>query len=201
MVATDTVVGIVGAILLVGVMAGVYIYEFNNVDDGDLDNNGGNGAMGVPAFLDADGDIDGDGTPNGEDDDVDGDGIANADDDKTAAAVSFTGSFAAGPAASNDHPVTFEEGVAHFMLNITYDALLPAPAPTAPGLSVSLLDPEGGSVATGTGTTDGSTVTLVIDTTDVGPGDYTVRVTVSTGGAPLTPAVSYSAEGLSHYDA
>lgn len=32
MTATDTIVGIVGAVLLVGVMTGVFVYEYNQVD-------------------------------------------------------------------------------------------------------------------------------------------------------------------------
>ncbi len=96
MVASDTVVGIVGAVLLVAVMAGVFVYEYNNVEPVD-----GNGVDFSEAYpnLDASGDIDGDGIVNSEDSDIDGDGIDNADDDDTAVVVEMQGTI--GPGANS----------------------------------------------------------------------------------------------------
>lgn len=53
MVATDTVVGIVGAVVLVAVMVGVFVYEYNNTAPAPTEP--------PRTFLDPDGDIDGDG--------------------------------------------------------------------------------------------------------------------------------------------
>src|ERR1041385_3207350 len=84
MVATDTVVGIVGAVLLVAVMAGVFAYEYNNPATADASTDAGQKSTFTHdarfAALNATDDIDGDGTPNYKDADLDGDGVSNAND-------------------------------------------------------------------------------------------------------------------------
>lgn len=102
---SDTVIGIVGAVVLVAVMIGVFAYEYNNAPEAD---NGlpdpstpaGQQALFAAAYptLNATDDIDGDGLANFEDDDIDGDGTDNGND--TTVEVVFDLSHSA-PAYSN----------------------------------------------------------------------------------------------------
>ncbi len=80
----DTIVGLTGAAILASVMVGVFLYEYNNVDDGDPDRAGQTGRLAefraqYPT-IDPTADIDGDGTPNWEDHDMDGDGLNDTED-------------------------------------------------------------------------------------------------------------------------
>ncbi len=85
---SDTVIGIVGAVVLVAVMIGVFAYEYNNAPE-DVGNTpdpttpAGQMALFAAAYpeLNATDDIDLDGTPNYMDDDIDGDGMNNTADD------------------------------------------------------------------------------------------------------------------------
>lgn len=93
---TDTIIGIVGSILLVGVMVGVFIYEYNTVEEQNEDQLRRDiFAQGSFSHLDANEDIDGDEIPNYLDDDLDGDGISNNMDDKLERRFPFEGTFSA----------------------------------------------------------------------------------------------------------
>lgn len=79
MATTDTVVGIVGAVLLAGVMVAVFVYEYNNppaaTGDGDLEAARHAAFAANHPLLNATEDLDHDGLPNYEDADMDGDGM------------------------------------------------------------------------------------------------------------------------------
>src|SRR5688572_28436495 len=105
MVATDTVVGIVGAVLLVAVMAGVFAYEYNNpVAAEDPGSEGGMRAAFASAYpgMSADDDVDEDGQANNADDDLDGDGTPNAADSDVS--VHSEAGAVLGPAAGPSNP-------------------------------------------------------------------------------------------------
>lgn len=105
---SDTIIGIVGAVVLVAVMVGVFAYEYNNAPEPEPIGQGPDSMAGkMAAFnatypgLDAAQDLDGDGIPNYDDDDLDGDGDANAGDDDIAVHKTFTGNVAARTPQSN----------------------------------------------------------------------------------------------------
>lgn len=116
MVHSDTIIGIVGAVVLVAVMVGVFVYEYNNVET-----DGGDFAARFPG-LDPDGDLDGDGITNAMDDDIDGDGTPNADDATTTRAFSDSG--ALGPNAPSQpnaasFPIAVEAGAQSVIVSAT----------------------------------------------------------------------------------
>lgn len=175
MPASDTVIGIVGAAALVAVMVGVFLYEYNNVED--------DGATPNDAFagLSAEGDIDGDGIPNGEDSDADGDGIPDVDDDE--AAVSTGGSGTIGPriepasTTMGFTALTAEEGIRMVHAEVTLDPSSPDPSGTTSGFQVTLEDGEGTVLAQGT---DSASVTLSSE--EVLPGEIRVVIRPVQGG-------------------
>src|SRR5688572_1405226 len=150
MVATDTVVGIVGAVLLVAVMAGVFVYEYNNPAEAeDLTPEGRMAAFeGQYEGMSATDDVDGDDTPNYEDDDLDGDGTPNANDTATATAFSMNGQL--GPAGTAvSMPIYAGNGTVHIMATVT--AALAVPNPLVSGnLIIQLVNPDGSVVADAT---------------------------------------------------
>src|ERR1041385_1045281 len=84
MVATDTLVGVAGAVLLAAVMIGVFVYEYNNAPS-TTDMGHGKGPLRTPAdfakaypLLGANDDLDGDHVANYNDTDMDGNGMADA---------------------------------------------------------------------------------------------------------------------------
>lgn len=203
MVATDTVVGIVGAVLLVAVMAGVFAYEYNTPAAPDTSTDAGQKAAFAHdakfAALNATEDIDGDGTPNYKDADVDGDGISNANDTEIGTSFKVSGSIPNGAAPNSmdagSTPFTAGTGVIHVLAFVNYTA---SPLPVQQfSLQVSLLDGGGKSVANGVATTSGGKTTVKIDTTDVMPGAYQLSVRMNGANAQ---GGSYDGVIQVHYD-
>ncbi len=99
---SDTIIGIVGAVVLVAVMVGVFAYEYNNAPE-PMDGDGGEmtEAEKMAAFeaaypgLNATDDIDNDLAPNYNDTDFDGDGRDNDVDNETMVHKTFNGNVAA----------------------------------------------------------------------------------------------------------
>ncbi len=163
MVAKDTVIGIAGAVVLVAAMAGVFVYEYNNVPETGGDD--GSFADQYPGLL-PDGDLDGDGTPNAEDDDLDGDGIMNADDEDVAFTDSSSGSLGPraepGPSPSHTLSANMEEGVRTATATIAWTPTANDPSGALSSVSARL-ELDDGTVldqATGLGTFEFSAVDL-----------------------------------------
>jgi hypothetical protein len=208
MVATDTIVGIVGAALLVAVMAGVFVYEVNNApEDGDSPD----AAMAhfeedYPGLSALD-DIDGDGTPNYLDDDLDGDGVPNDEDDDVKTTTTMSGSLGAqvGPviAPSLNHEFYVGHGTMH--VKATVVTSLAAPNPLLSGNFVmELLRPDG-SVAANAASSPGGPGTFTLQTQDgdeVPVGNWTVRVTQNQAGPggnfDITTEVHYAGAAEPH---
>lgn len=196
---SDTVVGIVGAVVLVAVMVGVFAYEYNNVDDA-----GGDGDDTMASFnetypmLAASGDLDGDGTPNHLDDDLDGDGLDNGNDTEIKFTHDITGSVgAANPVTGRpSQSFTFdaETGVMHVQLALTGGTATNGNVVLA--LQVQLTTPAGDTF-TAPAQADGNSVsyTLSLDS-DVGAGTYTVTVTAPQASPQ---AISFSGSLDFHY--
>lgn len=204
MVASDTVVGIVGAVVLVAVMAGVFVYEYNNpaTDDGV---SGGGASLHefteqYPA-LDATQDLDGDGKSNLMDDDMDGDGTVNANDTDVGVSKAISGmrsQAVMGPDAGQSFPFYVGNGSVHTVATITYTRTAP-PVGTAgtPTFTATIVNDAGETVATSTpsGT---SSVTLTAEIAEGLPyGNYTVVVKQSTP----SPGGAFSGTVDVHYEA
>ncbi|MEA3203961.1 MAG: hypothetical protein QOI63_1641 [Thermoplasmata archaeon] len=203
MAATDTVVGIVGAVLLAVVMVGVFVYEYNNAPaaaaatDGELRSHF---HADYPA-LNATGDLNGNGVPNYKDNDMDGDGVDNANDTATAVTLRFSGTMAApSPPATTASPAEFkvhvDPGNVGATVTLTYNSTTPAPLPGLPTLDLAIV---GGDVpasspvrSQATGTT---AVTVTITAEALPPGDYTLRVSQTQGG----PATSFAVKAFLDY--
>lgn len=191
MVATDTAVGIVGAVLLVAVMAGVFVYEYNNpaTEASTEDEDATHFEEDWPG-LSAREDLDGDGEANYEDPDIDGDGSPNADDDMLAVTFPVSGSIGQSTPLSPSDPFTtgfsVGNGTEHLGGAITYtrQGALGVGSPT---FAARITDSSGQTIATATSTTSGNTVTLAFDYDEpLVAGDYTVEVTQTqpgTGGS------------------
>lgn len=161
MTASDTVVGIAGSIVLVAVMVGVFVYEYNNAADA-----GGDPALvqSQQAFaamhpnLDPNGDIDGDGIANHADADIDGDGIANADDDTISITLTFTGGPTSGIALNQAdlalHSFMAQTGVA--MVDVAFEGSGLEPTGLTADLSLDIRDPDGMSQPISPGQAHGS---------------------------------------------
>ena len=204
MVATDTVVGIVGAVLLVAVMAGVFAYEYNNPATADTMSDAGqkNAFASHYAGLNATDDIDGDGIPNYKDTDIDGDGVANANDTSVGVAIKVSGAvpMTASPMSTQlaAQAFTAGTGVEHILAFVNYTVPTPSPLPAAYSLQASLVDGSGQTVKNGIATTSGSSVSIKIDSegADLVAGKYELRISMS-GANPQ--AGSYSGVILVHY--
>lgn len=202
MVATDTVVGIVGAVLLVAVMAGVFVYEYNNpaepadTSDAGLQASFEEKYQGMSALDD----IDQDGFPNYNDTDVDGDGTDNANDTKMGTSRSMSG--AVGPQVGGTVVPSLQlalyagNGTVHIMATVTTSAQASNPLFSG-NFVVQLLRPDG-SVADDAATSPGGSNTLTVEVQEgdeIPTGNWTVRVTqntVGTGGsAQITGEVHY----------
>ena len=211
MVATDTVVGIVGAVLLVAVMAGVFAYEYNNPaateDPGSEDGMRSAFAAAHPG-LSADDDIDGDGEANFEDADLDGDGTANAADADVSVHTEMSGTL--GPAGGPANPslelgLLVGNGTEHVTAEVTVSA--PVPNPLFSGnFVIQLLRPDG-SVADDQASSPGGPSTFTVETQegdDIPTGTWTVRVTqnqAGTGGnAQIQADVHYPDPAAEHVD-
>ena len=200
MVATDTVVGIVGAVLLVAVMAGVFVYEYNNpVEEESGDAEARSHFEQDYAGLSAADDLDGDGAANYLDDDIDGDGLANGQDDMLAVAVPVSGVIDASTPASPSPAFTAAfrvgNGTEHLAGTITYTRT-GAAALGLPTFAARIVDGGGQTVASATSTTSGNTVTMAFDVEEpLAAGGYTVEVTQPTAG----PGGSFSGSLEIHY--
>lgn len=187
MVATDTVVGIVGAVLLVAVMAGVFVYEYNNpVEEGSADAEARAHFEEDWPGISAGDDLDGDGTPNYLDSDLDGDGTPDVDDDMLAVLVPVSGGIGSGSPVAPSTPYTVDfsvgNGSEHLGGTITY-ARTGAAALGLPTFAARIVDSDGETVAQATSTTSGNTVTMTFDVQEPLPaGDYTVEVTQPNAG-------------------
>ncbi|MGB1586766.1 MAG: hypothetical protein ACPHID_06960 [Thermoplasmatota archaeon] len=205
---SDTIIGIVGAVVLVSVMVGVFAYEYNNVDT-DEPTEAEQQAQREADFaamydsLDPNGDLDGDGVSNVNETDLDGDGINNTEDDafQFSRVLDASGAIAAGPPATG-YSLSFdaEDGVGHVMLELRHDAILEQAGQQQPSLSVTLTDPTGLSLPV-TITYGAQTVYSIDHSLDVAPGTYTLSVQpFSVGGAlAVFPDTQVSGELEFHY--
>lgn len=207
MVATDTVVGIAGAVVLVAVMAGVFVYEYNNAP-ADADNP----AIRQQHFeedypgLSANDDIDGDGVANFEDDDLDGDGTANAVDSDVGVVVPVSATVAVPPPTGGQGPaftVTFRvgNGTEHFQGALTYTR---AAGGVFPNVAATLSGPAGFDQVQATSTNSGSTYTLAFDIQEPLPaGEYTLTLRQQpTGGlVPVSQEANVAGDLTIHYAA
>ncbi len=195
MVATDTLVGIVGAAVLFAVMAGVFVYEYNNtpeVNGGGNGNNGGNLSFAEQyPFLDPVQDIDGDGTPNGVDDDVDGDGVSNASDNETVVGPKSIGSGSLGPqvgdvvAPSVSLQFMVGNGSSHVTATITVSSAA-SQGPVTGNFQVMLVDPSGATVATANSAAPFTQTSFTLESkmdSDPEPGTWTVRISQNSAGS------------------
>lgn len=201
MVATDTVVGIVGAVLLVAVMAGVFAYEYNNPATPDATSDAGMRSAFASHYtgLNATEDLDGDGQANYMDADLDGDGVANGNDTEVGVSIKVTGSIPNGVApntmAAGSTDFKAFTGVVHVLAFVNYTA---SPLPVQQySLQVSLVDSEGKSVANGVATTSGGKTSIKVDTTDVMPGAYSLKVNMNGANGQ---GGSYDGVILVHYE-
>ena len=203
---SDTVIGIVGAVVLVGVMVGVFAYEYNNVE-GDEPTAEEQRANLMAAFnetypdFDPEGDLDGDGVPNYNEADLDGDGLNNTDDDAFDFKVEHDagGSVSAAPSSSG-YSLTFdaEPGVRHVVLTLSH------PERLAADQSLLALDVEltaNGESSTASPTTAGGTMTYVIEFPDPAAGSYMLTVTPFTlgGAVSLDPGTTVTGTLEFHY--
>ncbi|MHB8634770.1 MAG: hypothetical protein ACYDBQ_12550 [Thermoplasmatota archaeon] len=210
MVASDTVVGIVGSVILIAVMAGVFVYEYKAPN-----------AMAPPAdakaaFLqrfpkmDPNQDIDGNGVPNYKDADMDGDGDNVTTDPVIQVVIPISGSSPAVPALPpgappipgspsgvvwSSHPFLAGTGSTRITGNVSYDVQAPAPAPESPTLDFGLVDSTGTSNP-GTCNFSGTTVTCTFDLGSLTAGNYTLQATETSPG----PSVSFAGSLTVHYD-
>jgi hypothetical protein len=204
MVASDTLVGIVGAVVLVAVMAGVFVYEYNNPTtngSGDMSDKH-HLFMDTHPALNATDDIDQDGIPNVDDDDLDGDGIPNGNDTDVVRKVPTPGNRPQVAPGSTDagavFPLYVGEGAVRIEGTLTYNTTTPSPAPADKVLSVVVRNAEGQTVAAGTATRSGTTVTVLYATKDAVPaGNYTIVVSLN---APAT-ATAFNGAAFVHYPA
>ncbi len=188
MVATDTVVGIVGAVVLVAVMAGVFVYEYNNEDAGASELQEQEHFEEDFLGLDASQDMDGDGVPNYQDDDIDGDGIANASDDSLSTVFAVSGSVGQATPTSQGTPYTqsfaVQNGSEHLQGSVSYQRTSGTVA--SPSLQATITGPDGFS-AQATSTTSGNTVTMTFDVSEEMPaGEYTLTISNVALAGPLS---------------
>lgn len=187
MVATDTVVGIVGAVLLVAVMAGVFVYEYNNpVEETSADAEARAHFEEDWPGISAGDDLDGDGTANYMDSDMDGDDTPDVDDDMLAVLVPVSGGIGSSTPLSPSAPYMAEftvgNGSEHLGGMITYTRT-GAAALGVPTFAARIVDADGETVAQATSTTTGNTVTMMFDVAEPLPaGDYAVEVTQPNAG-------------------
>lgn len=175
MVATDTLVGIVGAVVLVAAMAGVFVYEYNNTPD-----DGSSGLAERFSHLSADGDIDGDGIRNADDTDIDGDGIDNEEDEETVVTTTSSGSVGARaePATGNafTEAVVAGEGVRGIHVTALVTPSASDPTGTFSGFQLTVTHEDGATVGSDIGTSE-----LVVSSTEVLPGTFTATVQAAQG--------------------
>jgi hypothetical protein len=206
MVATDTVVGIVGAVLLVAVMAGVFVYEYNNPAEAEDLSPSGQMASFEEHYegMSAGDDIDQDGTPNYMDTDLDGDGTENGNDTD----VTTTSSMSNGAAgmATTTMPFYVGNGSVHVTATVTTSFAVPNPLVTG-NFIIELVRPDN-SVADNQASSPGGSGTFTVETQEgdeIMPGEWKVVVRPNQVGVPasaqITSEVHYPAppaEGHGH---
>lgn len=206
---SDTIIGIVGAVVLVGVMVGVFAYEFNNdPDTGATPEEEQQRQM--AAFTDAypdyaaEEDIDGDGVPNYMDDDIDGDGTSNQNDTATETTMEISGSAAAGPTGNTDSVHSFEvaSGATGYHAEITYSTLGTPADNTLQTLEIDVTGPDGFTGSAGSCTGGGGSFTCTSSWQDLMPaGTYTLTVSHNgvAGQVPMGQSLSFTGEVVVHY--
>lgn len=193
MVATDTVVGIVGAVVLVAVMAGVFVYEYNNTpsepdDVATLQAHFEEDYLGMSATDD----IDGDGIANFEDADLDGDGTNNTDDMDVAVESRMSGTIgpSGGPVSNS---LTLEFYVGNGSVHVTSTIGLTTAIPVYSGnFAIQLIDPDGTVVDTASSQPTGS-ASLTVESnenTEMKAGEWSVVVTNNQAGAGGNVAIA-----------
>jgi hypothetical protein len=176
MVATDTVVGIVGAVLLVAVMAGVFVYEYNNPAEAEDTTPEGRMADFEEHYegMSATDDVDGDDIANYEDPDLDGDGSSNEND--TEVAVTMESSQAIGQATTR---VAFYVGNGSVHVTSTVTISLAVPNPLFAGnFIVELVRPDG-TIADNQASQPGGSSTFTVETQEedeVPTGDWEIVI-------------------------
>ncbi len=199
---SDTIIGIVGAVVLVAVMVGVFAYEYSNApEDGgpaiDPESEEGKMAAFAAAYptLNATDDIDGDGEANYMDDDIDGDGVPNAEDNQTClCAMAISGSVpASSPTNTNpadtSNTFTIHQGATGGMATVTWTVTrAPATGTIADDLTVSIQGAAACTKMDGTG----NARMAMCDLTGLEPGMYTIRVSHSGAAAPQAKSFSGS---------
>jgi hypothetical protein len=189
MVAKDTVVGIVGAVILVAVMAAVFVYELNNQPDEVTSGE----AASIEDFeehypdLNATDDLDGDGKANFEDADLDGDGTNNTEDEDVAVTLPVSAEVAA-PTASGSTPYTMTftvgNGSESLQGQLSYTRMAGGLAPNVQG---RITGPDGFEAAASS-SGSGTSYTLTFEVTEpLPPGEYTLTLTQEPAGG-LLPA-------------
>lgn len=189
MVATDTVVGIVGAVVLVAVMAGVFVYEYNNAPEtedsvAEQQQHFEEDYAGLAALQD----LDEDGTPNWNDTDIDGDGTDNANDTMLSRTIPVNANVAA-PSPTGSTPFTLRfnvvNGTESFVGALTYSR---GPGGVTPNVQGSLSGPSGFDTVQAASTNTGSQYTLSFNIQEpLPPGEYTLTLTQQPAGG-LVPA-------------
>jgi hypothetical protein len=197
---TDTIVGIVGAVLLAGTMVGVFVYEYNNVQD--TGQPAGDDALrnhfkeDFPA-LNASGDIDQNGVPNYKDPAFNRSG-------EITATFRYAGVLqpAAPPSPTSpaflEYKLHVEAGGTSVAMALHYNTTTPAPLPRSPTLDLALFGPDGQATASpnpATQATGSTAVTVTLNADGLGPGEYTVRVTQTVDG----PATAFSVTAVVDY--
>ncbi len=182
---SDTIIGIVGAVVLVAVMVGVFAYEYSNAPEDagpaiDPESEEGKMAAFSSTYptLNATDDIDGDGEANYMDDDIDGDGVPNAEDNMTCVCAMSIGGTVAATSPTNTNPAdtsntfTIHQGATGGMATVTW-TVTRAPGGTLVGdLSVSIQGAAACTKMDGTG----DARMAMCDLTGLEPGTYTIRV-------------------------
>ena len=184
MVATDTIVGIVGAVVLVAVMAGVFVYEYNN---------GPEEALSPQAHFEEDyaglaatQDMDGDGVANFEDSDMDGDGIANEDDEMLSTVVQVNQNVPAPAGSPGTSELVFQvvNGSEHFDASLAYTR---AAGGQFPVISGQVSGPDGFDPVNIAFTCTGTSCTWSYEGEEPLPaGEYTLALS-NTGAGGLVP--------------
>lgn len=192
MSASDTVVGVIGAVLLAAVMVGVFVYEANNAPDPD------DPASSFPSQyralgIDPYGDMDGNGVSNlnssAPDDDMDGDGISNANDGHLEALYRFAGTIATSPTGDSAlHPLALQAGVKEVRATLYYNTTLPSPIPRLTTLSFALVGADGANLAACTETSQTDTAVTCPLATMEPPAPQAANFEVSTAQVGLEQA-------------
>lgn len=200
MASTDTIVGIVGAVLLAAVMVGVFAYEYSNAPAAQPT---GDAALiqhfheDFPA-LNATGDINQDHVPNYKDPAFNATG-------EVLATFRFPGSMPQPmPPATAAPPVEFqlhvEEGNVGTALTLTYNTSTPAPLPGAPTLDLAITGSGGSSDITASSpqraqAAGSMAVTVTVTVRTLPPGQYTLRVSQTQPG----PATGFDIKAVVDY--